>query len=221
MQEIDSSNDQHRRSAAEIVATRVTSDLRLNAAAPASEWHNATPVTFCSDWQGMHSDMERQTSVSVLWSLEMLYVRFVCRYRELHMFKDAEPNGRRNRLWERDVAEVFLQPDRSQLSCYKEFEIAPNGLWLDLDVAFGVVRDLNSNLNRSVSVNAQKRRWAAELAIPMPCLTSKFDPSLVWFVNFFRVEGIAEPRAYHAWQPTHAPTPNFHVPSAFGSLRFV
>jgi alpha-galactosidase len=39
-------------------------------------------------------------------------------------------------------------------------------------------------------------------------------------VNFYRVEGPQEPRAYLAWRPTKTPQPNFHVPSAFGKLRF-
>src|SRR5437879_5618091 len=137
MQHIDSTSVQDRRSSAEIVATHVTHDLRLHAAEPAEEWQNAPPVNFCSDWQGRHPDAGRQTSVRVLWSFEMLYVRFVCRYRELYVFDDADPSGRRNHLWNRDVAEVFLQSDRSQLCCYKEFEVAPNGLWLDLDISPG------------------------------------------------------------------------------------
>jgi hypothetical protein len=220
MQHTNPTRVQHGRSSAEIVATQVMHDLRLDAAQPAEEWQNAIPVNFCSDWQGKHPDAARQTSVRVLWSDEALYVRFVCRFRELHLFDDADPSGRRDHLWDRDVAEVFLQSDRSQLCCYKEFEVAPNGLWLDLDVSSGVVRDLNSNLHRSVCVDAQNYTWAAELAIPMRSLTSKFDPRLVWFVNFFRVEGRAEPRAYYAWQPTNTPKPNFHVPSAFGRIRF-
>jgi len=39
-------------------------------------------------------------------------------------------------------------------------------------------------------------------------------------VNFYRVEGAAEPRFYSAWQPTGTPAPNFHVPEAFGELVF-
>jgi len=62
--------------------------------------------------------------------------------------------------------------------------------------------------------------WNAELAIPMNSLTTKFDPAAIWRVNFYRVEGRNEPRAYLAWQPTHTPQPNFHVPKAFGKLRF-
>jgi alpha-galactosidase len=43
---------------------------------------------------------------------------------------------------------------------------------------------------------------------------------VVWRVNFFRVEGAAEPRFYSAWRPTNTPKPNFHVPEAFGALVF-
>lgn len=145
---------------------------------------------------------------------------FDCRYRELYLFDDAGPSRRRDHLWDRDVVEVFLQADRSQLYCYKEFEVAPNGLWIDLDVSSGVLRDLNSNLQCSAAIDAENQTWAAELAIPMRSITPTFDPSLIWFVNFFRVEGRPDQRTYYAWRATNTLTPNFHVPSAFGRMRF-
>jgi hypothetical protein len=136
------------------------------------------------------------------------------------VFSGVGTGGRRDRLWDRDVAEVFLQPDRSDPHSYKEFEIAPNGLWLDFDVSSGTFQDLKSGLRRSICVNEASLKWAAELAIPMASLTAYFDPTSVWHVNFYRVEGSAEPRAYFAWQPTNTSQPNFHVPSVFGRLRF-
>ena len=45
-------------------------------------------------------------------------------------------------------------------------------------------------------------------------------PAAEWRVNFFRVEGAREPRFYSAWRATNTPQPNFHVPEAFGKLRF-
>jgi alpha-galactosidase len=79
---------------------------------------------------------------------------------------------------------------------------------------------LKSGLQRSVVLDADGRRWAAELAIPIKALTGEFDPKAVWRANFYRVEGTTEPRSYLAWQPTGTPEPNFHVPAAFGRLRF-
>jgi len=202
--------------ASEIVANYID-----DAADLASEWNNVNPVSFCSDWQEKNPDPGRNTEVRALWSQRMLYLRFECRHRELFMFEDCDPNGRRDHLWDRDVAEAFLQPDPSKGGFYKEFEVSPNGMWVDLDIFPGGRADLKSGLQRSVMLQEGSRTWIAELAIPMKSLTTKFDPAAIWRVNFYRVEGRNEPRAYLAWQPTHTPQPNFHVPSGFVRLRFV
>jgi len=205
---------------AEIVAPYVSHAIKLDAPHPAAEWQAANPAAFCSDWQGKNPDPERETQVRVLWSRDTLYLRYECRYRELYVFDDSEANGRRDHLWERDVAEAFLQPDPSREGYYKEFEVSPNGMWIDLDVFPGGISDLKSGMQRSVVMNEKSHTWVAELSIPMKALTSHFDPSAVWRANFYRIEGSREPRCYAAWQPTHTPAPNFHVPAAFGKLRF-
>jgi alpha-galactosidase len=202
----------------EIVAGQVSSAIRLDAANSALEWQSAQPVRFDSDWQGENSDSALETEVRVLWSSTALYLRFVCRYRGLFVFEDSEPNGRRDHLWDRDVAEVFLQPEPSLKRSYKEFEVAPNGMWIDLDISPSGLADLNSGLTRSVQVDSRRKIWTAELAIPMRCLTASFDPRMAWRANFYRVEGKTEPRQYMAWQPTNTPQPNFHVPERFGRL---
>jgi hypothetical protein len=207
-------------SSSEIVASYVAQEIRLDAAHPATEWQDTSPVAFCYDWQGKNPDPGRETRVRVLWSPRRLYLRFECRYRELYLFPDADPNGRRDHLWDRDVAEAFLQPDPSRERYYKEFEISPNGMWIDLDISPGGLADLKSGLRRSVVLDEKSHTWAAEVAIPMKSLTSHFDPKAVWRANFYRVEGTKEPRAYLAWQPTNTPQPNFHLPSTFGRLRF-
>jgi alpha-galactosidase len=202
------------------VAHRVNRELQLDAAHPASEWQQAQPALFCTDWQGKNSDAGRETSVRALWTPDTLYLRFECRYRELFLFADADPDGRRDHLWDRDVAEAFLQPEPWRGHFYKEFEVSPNGYWIDLDITPTEGINLKSGLRRSVMQDAKAKTWAAELAIPMSALTGKFDARAEWRVNFYRVEGPAEPRAYLAWRPTHTAEPNFHVPAAFGWMRF-
>jgi alpha-galactosidase len=203
-----------------VVALRAPQEILLDARQPAPEWKTAAPVTFCADWQGMHPDGERQTEVRLLWTPETLYVRFECRYRELFVFEDSDPNGRRDHLWERDVAEAFLQPDPARPRYYREFEVSPNGMWIDLDIFPEGRSDLKSGLARSVWLDREEHRWAAEMAIPMKALTDQFNPEGVWRANFYRVEGTQEPRFYSAWRATGTPQPNFHVPAAFGMLRF-
>jgi alpha-galactosidase len=204
----------------QIIAARVNQEFELDAQHSAQQWQSVSPVSFCADWQGNNPDPDRETEVRALWSSSTLYLRFQCRYRELNVFADADPNGRRDHLWDRDVVEAFLQPDPSRPHHYKEFEVSPNGYWIDLDISPGPLADLKSGMRRSVWLDQGHHRWTAELAIPLKALTDRFDPAAVWRVNFYRVEGGKEPRFYSAWQPTHTPQPNFHVPSAFGSMGF-
>jgi alpha-galactosidase len=204
----------------EIVATYISDELEVRAERPAPEWQRGNPIAFCADWQGQNADPSRETQVRALWSEQTLYLRFECRYRDLFVFADSEPDGRRDQLWDRDVAEAFLQPDPAQESYYREFEVSPNGMWIDLDIFPGGRSDLKSGMRSSVILDEQAKTWSAEMAIPMRALTQSFDPAKVWRANFYRVEGKQEPRAYLAWQPTHTPQPNFHVPAKFGFLRF-
>jgi alpha-galactosidase len=203
-----------------ITAARISHEITLDARHPATEWQAAEVVSFSQDWQGKNADPERETHVRVLWTPRTMYLRFECRYRELFLFEDSEANGRRDQLWDRDVAEVFLQPDPSRLRYYREFEVSPNGMWVDLDIFPEGRRDLGSGLQRSVWLDREQHVWSAELAIPMQALTASFDPRVEWGVNFFRVEGAREPRFYSAWRATNTPQPNFHVPQAFGRLGF-
>lgn len=203
-----------------ILATRIGGDLAIDALHSSAQWTHAEPVRFSADWQGRNADPELETEVRVLWSPQILYLRFVCRYRELFVFSDSDPHGRRDHLWDRDVAETFLQPPPSVGKNYKEFEVAPNGMWIDLDINPNGLADLKSGLTRSVYVDRSRKIWAAELAVPMKSLTSRFDPALPWRTNFYRVEGNIEPRKYMAWQATNTPEPQFHVPERFGRLHF-
>ena len=187
---------------------------------PLNAWRTAKPILFDADWQGKSPDPRRQTEVRLLWTPEFLYLKFVARYRLITIFDDADSNGRRDKLWDRDVAEVFLQPDAAQPRRYKEFEVSPNGFWIDLEIINGSLQHIKSGLQRRVYIDEPKKTWIAELAIPMKTLAPHFDSASVWRVNFFRVDGPSEPRFYSSWQPTNTPQPNFHVPKRFGFLKF-
>ena len=202
------------------VAVRLTEPCDAEGFPTRASWERAAPLRFNADWQGKNADPARETEVRLLWTPEILFLRFHARYRTITVFADAEANGRRDQLWDRDVAEAFLQPDRSQLRRYKEFEVSPNGFWIDLDIAPGEKHDLKSGLQPRVVLNKAEKIWTAELSIPMRRLVPKFDATAVWRVNFYRVEGAEEPRFYSAWRPTGTPAPNFHVPEAFGELHF-
>jgi hypothetical protein len=179
-------------------------------------WNQATPVTFCSDWRGENSDPKRETEVRLLWSNHRLYVRFCCLYREIYV--NDKPGGRCDELWLKDVAEIFIQRGADELRHYREFEVSPNGDWLDLDINHGQKSFLMCDLKSRVVCNGES--WVAELAIPMDCLTLEFNSDEIWRLNLFRIEGREPNRFYSAWQPTYTSKPNFHVPERFGELVF-
>jgi alpha-galactosidase len=204
----------------EVVAARLMGAADAEGFPIEKAWVSAAPVRFDADWRGLNADAERGTEVRLLWTPEILYLRFVARYRSISAFPDADARGWRDHLWDRDVCEVFLQPDATQVRRYLEFEVAPNGFWIDLGIGPGEKHDLRSGMRRRVEKDEVTKQWTAVLALPMKSLTERFDAAAVWRVNFFRVEGAEEPRFYSAWRATGTPQPNFHVPEVFGRLVF-
>jgi hypothetical protein len=185
---------------------------------PEKDWHAATPIMFCRNWRGESSGPPRETEVRLLWSPQFFYARIRAHYQDLFVY--AETNIRRENLWQRDVAEIFLQTDTTRLKQYKEFEISPNGNWLDLAIAPEGASNLLCPVKTNTIIDQKRRVWIAQLAIPMHCLTERFDPRAIWRLNLFRIEGRAQSRFYSSWRPTNTSQPNFHVPEVFGTLTF-
>ena len=94
-------------------ATRLLASIDAEQFPRAAAWETAAPIRFDWDWQGKNADAQRGTEVRLLWTPETLYLRFDAHYRTITVFTDADPNGRRDQLWDRDVCEAFLQPDTS------------------------------------------------------------------------------------------------------------
>jgi alpha-galactosidase len=202
------------------VAVRMTEKPDAEGFPTGFAWDKAPAIIFDHDWKGENSDRARATEVRLLWSPDTLYLRFLSKYRSLNLYNEARSDGWRDQLWDRDVAEAFLQPDDSDPLVYKEFEVAPNGYWIDLNISHGANKEMRSELKRRVMIDEKTKTWAAELAIPMKSLTASFDARRDSRANFYRVEGATEPRFYSAWSPTYSDKPNFHVPHAFGRLIF-
>lgn len=203
-----------------ITAERVRGSLDAEGFPASGSWKKTQAVQFASDWRGESTDPSRQTEVRLLFNSDTLFVHFSCRYVSLFVYPDARSDGWRDELWNRDVAEVFLQPDSRDPWVYKEFELAPNGYWIDLAVSHGQNTELHSRLRRRVQLLESEKVWIGELAVPFKSLVPAFSPKDHWRVNFFRVEGHTEPRFYSAWSPTYTEKPNFHIPDKFGTLLF-
>ncbi|MBC2637358.1 hypothetical protein H7I78_26295, partial [Citrobacter braakii] len=94
----------------------------------------------------------------------------------------------------RDVVEVFLQaPDRAGLKSYREVEVSPNGLLLEIAVEASGKKRVNGESRAKTHVDAKGKVWTAELALPMRGAEDG------WRLNLFRVEGKGADRVYSAW----------------------
>jgi hypothetical protein len=127
-------------------------------------------------------------------------------------------------LWDRDVCEIFVAPDRNEPQKYFEFEIAPNSEWIDLAIQQLPEKrqtdfDYNSGMQSAARIEGDKVIMA--IKIPFQAFGKNPSPNDVWLGNLFRCVGSDKTRGYLAWLPTRSLQPNFHVPQAFGEFEFV
>jgi hypothetical protein len=188
------------------------------------EWERCEPVTIAHQWSGAAAPVERQAEARICWSDEALHVRFVCNQNE-PLVVSAQPVTDRKTLglWDRDVCEIFVAPNPETPERYFEFEAAPTGEWVDLGIVITPEgRSTDWEYRSNMKVAASVSEAGVEIGITIPWSASIPTPARgdLGLVNLFRCVGPEAPDRYLAWRPTHTPEPAFHVPEAFGPLRF-
>jgi hypothetical protein len=159
------------------------------------------------------------TKVRVLWTAESLYIAYVAPYRELITFEPAIYEGKRVGLWERDVVEVFINPNPNTINQYSEYEVAPTGEKIDLMLDLPNKDFLwNSHFEAAVYLDSEMRHWTTEMRIPFSAFgVDKPTNGTRWRVNFYR-HAIKE-NVFLGWQPTM--NDSAHRPERFGILEFI
>lgn len=135
-------------------------------------------------------------------------------------------------LYEEDVVELFLAPETPLR--YLELEVSPRGTIFDARIdspdgerrtmrvdrewtcegLFAAVRSI-TEANGSTTIDTIVRVPFAALGRRAPAAGE------TWRANFYRIDRHPESGdEYSAWQPTFKEPADFHVPAAFGTLRF-
>ena len=188
-------------------------------------WDMAHDVTITKYWSGVAAPATRQFNVRLLWSDTALYVRFEATQNEpLIVSEKPDLTQKIKGLWDRDVCEIFIAPDKKNRNKYFEFEIAPNGEWIDLGIEVTPKArltdwDYRSNMTSATRIDSDKVVMA--IKIPFAALGKTPKTGDVWLGNLFRCIGKDPTRGYLAWQPTKTKEPAYHVPKAFGEFQFV
>lgn len=187
-------------------------------------WENCVSIPIKHYWSGEAAPESRHALVKACWTNESLNVRFVCQQQEPLIVTSSPVLDRKTLgLWERDVCEVFVAPDTSESWRYFEFEAAPSGEWIDLGLivtASGRITDWEFSSGMSNAARLDQGKLQIIIQIPWSNVLPRPEEGVEWRANFFRCVGLHPTERYLAWLPTRSAEPNFHVPDAFGTLRF-
>lgn len=212
-----------------IVSERIAEDIAPDGNLSKPIWSAAKPVKFDKSAYSETRYPDLETTVASCWTPQFLYLAFWCHYQKITVYQGEDPAIERWRLWERDVAEAFIQPDPSMASHYYEFEVAPNNQWIDLEIDLKKTPSgdphWNSGFTHATRIDSAARLWTAELRIPVRSMrVDRINPGADWRINFYRCEGIGDnkTRRMFSWGrlPIHSPGSTFHQPGSFGTLRF-
>lgn len=187
-------------------------------------WAKADEVLIDKYWSGEKSPKDRQFKTKILWSDAGVYVRFEANQNEpLIVSENPNPTSKTRGLWERDVCEIFLAPDEKEFRKYFEFEIAPNGEWIDLGIYQKPderITDWEYMSGMKSAALIEKNKVTMAIKIEWSAFGKTPKSGDVWLGNIFRCVGKAPTRGYLAWSPTETKTPSFHVPEKFGEFEF-
>ncbi|HEV7395333.1 MAG TPA: carbohydrate-binding family 9-like protein [Pyrinomonadaceae bacterium] len=188
------------------------------------EWKSAQTIKINRYWSGETAPPSRTAEARLLWTDEAILVRYVCNQTEPLVVNEKPVLDKKTiGLWDRDVCEIFLAPDLNVPERYFEFEAAPTGEWIDLAIHTMPDKretDWEFHSGMTAAARLEKERVTIGMRIPWDHWIHKPQRGEKWRANLFRCVGSGSTRGYLAWRPTLAPEPAFHVPSAFGWLKF-
>lgn len=196
-------------------------DFPLTADPASPAWRNVPGVFADRDALGNPVPGHR-TEIRSRWSGMYLYFLFICPYEELNLKPDPVLDRETPRLWEWDVAEVFIGADFNDIKHYREFQVSPQGEFIDLDIhsdRLNAEHDMqwNSGFEVKARIDRTHKIWYGEMKIPISSIdTRPPQPGNEFRINFYRLQGPPDRRRQIAWQPTHSRS--HHVPEAFGKL---
>lgn len=190
-------------------------------------WKNASWTEFDHDATGKIGNPTVRTRVAAAWTDRYIYFAFSAHYDSLNTYEGEDITKERWELWNRDVVEIFLNPQPARITHYYEFEVAPNNQWIDLEIEKKKTpfndASWNSGFEHATRIDTKHHLWFTEMRIPLSALgVSAIHKGDLWRVNFFRAAGHGrdDQRVFLAWSSIPQGG-TFHVPNRFGILRFV
>jgi hypothetical protein len=199
---------------------RASQDFALSADPAAPFWKAVNAVDASVDPQGAASPARFQ--VKMQWTPSNLYLLFICPYDELYLKPDPKTSEETYQLWNWDVTELFMGADLDNIHRYREYQVSPQGEWVDLDIDRKAMNadkawHWNSGFEVQAKIDSAKKIWYGAMKIPMASLDSKpAGAGRKYRLNLYRLSGKGSSRQSTMWTPTM--NRSHHTPERFGFL---
>lgn len=192
-------------------------DLTADPAAP--QWRSTAAVRMDRGALGEPAP-PGVTEVRSRWTRDALYLLYSCPYRNLKLNPSPSTDRETPQLWNADVAEAFIGADAANIGQYREYQVSPQGEWVDLDIDVVSPKPAggmgwNSGMTVKARIDEARKTWYGEMRIPLTSIAGRtFNAGDRLRLGLFRITG--SERDLIAWQPSFRRS--FHVPEAFGVL---
>ena len=189
---------------------RAQHDAELTADPNSEFWKGISGVTIDKSVLGPEVP-ELKAEVRSRWTDKFIYFLFSGHYESLTLNAHPDTQHETPHLWEKDVFELYLGSDSEHPNRYREFQLSPQGEFLDNDIDSTVRRPgyngeeaWNSGMSVKARIDEHAKIWYGELKIPFAAVdahTPKAGNELR--INLFRQDTA---------QPSRPQRPSAHVP---------
>jgi hypothetical protein len=204
-----------------IRAPRAKADFAVTADSASPHWRNVPAHRAGVDPFGKPAG-GNSFDFRIQWTPQFLYFQFTCPFAELNLKPDPATAKETNKLWEWDVAELFIGADFTNIHQYREYQVSPQSEWVDLDIDRKQPKpeggwQWNSGFTVAASIDKEKKVWFGAMKIPFKSITSAVVKDGSEFrMNVYRLAGKAPSRQSIMWTPVEVRS--HHTPEKFGRL---
>lgn len=202
-----------------LISYYAPSDFLLTADPAAEPWKGIPGAVIETGLTGQPIPNHR-TEIRSRWTNRNLYLLFICHYETLNLHPNPDTTKETDKLWLWDVVEAQIGSDLERINLYKEFQVSPQGEWVDADIDrnnWNVERQLqwNSGFKVKARIDSEQNIWYGEMQIPMYQIAPRRPTrGTEMRANFIRSQ--SRPRKVIAWRPTKSR--EWHAPEVFGQL---
>ena len=203
-----------------VKAPRAKSDFNITADPKSPQWRNVAVHKAAVDPFGKPAGANA-FDFRIQWTPQFIYFHFTCPYTELNLKENPATKEETNKLWEWDVAEVFIGGDMNNIHQYREYQVSPQGEWVDLDIdrksPKPEAHKWDSGFTVAASIDKANKVWYGAMKVPVSSITSTpAKAGAEYRMNIYRLAGKAPSRQSIMWTPVGVRS--HHTPEKFGRL---